>query len=190
VSESNITVTPGAGGPSIDLEIVDNNNARQVVCIGDPVIGSKVAPVDASNGLSVSLTNPTVTVVENKVASRTVKSVTGTLVTTTTTADQVVATYTVTSGVNFYPVSVSIVARLTAVSATASIMGTISLELPSGTKVSIFTWTNPTTSLVQPIVLALNGEVFLAGGSVIRIVCTPAATTSMTWIGNVLGYEK
>jgi hypothetical protein len=57
MSESSINVTPGSGGPNVDLELVDNGNARQVVVIGDPATASKVAPVDAVLGLSVQVTN-------------------------------------------------------------------------------------------------------------------------------------
>lgn len=59
MSESNINVTPGNGGPNIDLELVDNGNARQVVVIGDPTGSASVAPVDATLGLSVNVTNAT-----------------------------------------------------------------------------------------------------------------------------------
>jgi hypothetical protein len=59
MAESNINVTPGSGGPNIDLELVDNGNARQVICVGDPTTGTKVAPVDATLGLSVNVTNST-----------------------------------------------------------------------------------------------------------------------------------
>jgi hypothetical protein len=59
MAESNINVTPGSGGPNIDLEIVDNGNSRQVICVGDPTTGTKVAPVDATLGLSVNVTNST-----------------------------------------------------------------------------------------------------------------------------------
>jgi hypothetical protein len=41
-------------------------------------------------------------------------------------------------------------------------------------------------SLIYP-----PGEpIAIAGGTVIRIVVTPAAATSMVWTGNLLGYEK
>jgi hypothetical protein len=59
MAESNINVTPGSGGPNIDLEVVDNGNARQVIVIGDSSTGTKVAPVDATLGLSVNVTNST-----------------------------------------------------------------------------------------------------------------------------------
>ncbi len=58
MSESNVNVTPGIGGPNVDLEVIDNGNARQVIVIGDPTTATKVAPVDATLGLSVNVTNP------------------------------------------------------------------------------------------------------------------------------------
>jgi|ERR1051326_150990 hypothetical protein len=58
MAETNINVTPGSGGPNIDLETVDNGNARQVICIGDPTSSGKVAPVDSVNGLTVNMANP------------------------------------------------------------------------------------------------------------------------------------
>ncbi len=51
MSESNIIVTPGSGGPSVDLEVVDNGNARQVICLGDPTAGASVLSVDPVKGI-------------------------------------------------------------------------------------------------------------------------------------------
>ena len=115
---------------------------------------------------------------------------TGSLTTTATTADQVVLTYTVTAGKTFYLEYFEIEARLTALSATASILGTASLENPSGTKGHTSTFTNQTTSEVKRIVIPLAEPIPIATGTVIRVVCTPAAATSMLWIGNFGGYEK
>lgn len=53
MSESSVGITPGSGGPNVDLEQVDNGNVRQVVCIGDPSSSAKVAPVDATKGVAV-----------------------------------------------------------------------------------------------------------------------------------------
>lgn len=51
MSESNVQITPGSGGPNIDLEQVDNGNSRQVVVIGDPATGANVLPVDPNKGI-------------------------------------------------------------------------------------------------------------------------------------------
>lgn len=114
---------------------------------------------------------------------------TGTLVTTLTTANQVVQTYTVTAGKTFYLQYLTVQARLTVLSATASIMGTISLESPAGTKLYTLTITNPTVSLILPLSVIFQ-NLPIAAGTVIRVVCTPAAVTSMTWICNFGGFEK
>lgn len=54
MAESNVNITPGSGGPNIDLELVDNGNARQVIVIGDSSAAAKTAPVDAVLGVSVN----------------------------------------------------------------------------------------------------------------------------------------
>lgn len=53
MSESNVNVTPGSGGPNIDLELVDNGNARQVITIGDPSVSANVVGVTAAGAAKV-----------------------------------------------------------------------------------------------------------------------------------------
>lgn len=117
---------------------------------------------------------------------------TGTLVTTATTIDQIVLTYTVTALKTFYLEYLDLFGRLTAVSATASILGTISVETPSGTKVFTASLVNPTTSDSgsQRAAVPLVEPIPIPAGAVIRVVVTPAAVTSMTWLANFGGYEK
>ncbi len=116
---------------------------------------------------------------------------TGSLTTTTTTADQVVLTYTVTTGKTLYLQYLSLDVRLTAVSATATVLGSISLETPSGTKVITHTTVNPTTSQVDRIHPYSFSEPYpIASAVVVRVVCTPAIVTSTLWIANFGGYEK
>ena len=54
MSELNVTITPGNGGPNVDLEQVDNGNVRQVICVGDALISANVAPVDAIKGMTTT----------------------------------------------------------------------------------------------------------------------------------------
>ncbi|HEY6177386.1 MAG TPA: hypothetical protein VIX73_23175 [Kofleriaceae bacterium] len=115
---------------------------------------------------------------------------TGSLTTTAVTADQVILTRTVTAGKTFYVSYACLQARLTAVSATASILGAASIETPSGTKVITFTFTNPTTSETNPVCVPIVEPISVAAAAVIRCVTTPAATTSMLWVCNFGGYEK
>lgn len=115
---------------------------------------------------------------------------TGSITTTAVTADQVILTRTVTAAKTLYVSYACIQARLTAVSATASILGAASIETPSGTKVATFTFTNPTTSETGPVCVPIVEPIGVAASVVIRCVVTPGATTSMLWICNFGGYEK
>lgn len=115
---------------------------------------------------------------------------TGTLVTTAITVDQVILTYTVTAGKTFWLEYYAYDVRLTVLSATASILGTMSLELPSGTKTISSTETNPTTSQTGLRTITFSEPIPVTSGTIIRVVTTPAATTSMTWIANFGGYEQ
>ncbi len=114
---------------------------------------------------------------------------TGILVTAAITADQVILTYTVTAGKTFWLEYYGYDVRLTVVSATASILGTMSLEIPAGTKAFTSTETNPTTSQTGMRILTFSEPVPVPAGTVIRVVATPAAVTSMTWVANFGGYE-
>lgn len=156
------------------------------------VDGSAVTqPVSISGTVPVTVSNfPVDQTVSIDRTGRTVVLRTGSLVTTAVTADQVILTYTVTAGKTLWLEYYAYDVRLTVVSATASILGTVSLELPSGTKGFTSTETNPTTSATGMRILSFSDPIPVTSGTTIRIVCTPAATTSMTWVGNVGGYEE
>ena len=114
---------------------------------------------------------------------------TGNLVTTATTADQVILTYTVTAGKTFYMEYLAISARLTTFATTATFFGASSLENPSATK--LFTIDCAGAGITAPpITLWFAEPIPIAAGTVIRVVCTPNSTTSYTWKANVGGYEK
>ena len=115
---------------------------------------------------------------------------TGAITTVAITADQVVLTFTVTAGKTFYLQYLTLSASLTAIAAGAVVLGTMSLETPSGTKVLTERFTNPTTSAHTPITLSFNEPIPVAAGAVIRVVCTPAAVTSTLFRANLGGYEK
>lgn len=113
---------------------------------------------------------------------------TGTLVTTATTADQVILTYTVTAGKTFYLEYFSSNARLTTFAATATYFGLTSLESPAATK--LVSTMIAGSGLGDRDYLPFTEPIPIAAGTVIRIVTTPSAVTSMTWQGNLGGYEK
>jgi hypothetical protein len=119
---------------------------------------------------------------------KTVVMKTGNLVTTATTADQVILTYTVTSGKTFYLQYLSIDARLTTYATTATWFGAASLQSPSGTKLITDDLSGSGAVTMPPY--TFDEPVPIASGVVINVVCTPGATTSYTWKANFGGYEK
>ncbi len=214
----NVNVTPGSGNVVAADEVVDGTlgtvKVQYVKLMDGTLDGTTKASVGA-NGLKVdgsAVTQPvsgtffqatqpisgTVAVsnfpadqlVSIDRSGRTPVLKTGTLVTTATTADQVILTYTVTVGKTFWLLYIAWDARLTVLSATASILGAISLETPSGTKVFTSTETNPTTSETLMSVLTFPEALPIPAGTTIRWAVTPNANTSMTWIANFGGYES
>lgn len=116
---------------------------------------------------------------------------TGTLVTTAVTADQVVLTYTVTTGKTFYMEYVEIQgAQTTPAGGTGIVLGTISFENPSGTKVISGRFIGGGAEQFGEISTSFAEPIPVSSATVIRVVVTPAATTSMTWLANFGGYEK
>ena len=117
----------------------------------------------------------------------------GTLVTTATTADQVIATYQVSPNRRFNLADVHVNARLTTYAATATNFGQVSLESPSGVKLCTWDCFGP-GGLASPLYMELPEPMPLIGETttsrVVRLVCTPAAATSMTWSANIAGEEK
>ncbi len=118
---------------------------------------------------------------------KTVKAITGSLASSANTADQVIATYTVPKDKTFFLQQATVDARLTTYATTATLYGTVSLELPSGTKVITADVFNAGQN--RPVDLVRVAEpIPIAGGTVVRIVCTPSASTAFSWSGWLLGY--
>lgn len=195
----NFLITQGSGTTIATHQNVDGSHEQKVQ------VTSAILPTGASTETTLALIKAKTDNLDVLLSSRTKPSddqlvsidrtgrtpvlKTGTLVTTTTTADQVVLTYTVTSGKTLWLEYYAYDTRLTAISATASILGTVSLETPSGTKVFTSTETNPTTSQTGMRILTFSEPIPVTAGTIIRVVCTPAAVTSMTWIVNFGGFE-
>lgn len=114
---------------------------------------------------------------------------TGSLVTTAVTADQVVLTYTVTAGKTFYLEYLQVEVRQTTLPGNNNPvdLGAVSLETPSGTKVITHEAIHPSYYLPG---YQFSEPIPIAAGVVIRVVCTPASVTSITWRANFGGYEK
>ncbi len=199
---SNLDVALSTRTKPSDTQLVDGSAHTQPVSgsisvvnfpATQPISGSVSVsnfPVTQPISGAVSISNfPANQLVSVDRSNRTLVMKTGTLVTTAVTSDQVILTYTVTTGKTFFLTYISSDVRLTVVSATASILGTISLESPAGTKLYSSTETNPTTSQTGMRSVSFSEPMPIPSGTVIRFVTTPAAATSMTWIANFGGFE-
>lgn len=62
MADTAIAITAGSGTNVDTRTEATNGNHRQVIVIGDPSVNAGVAPVDATNGLSVNVTNASLTV--------------------------------------------------------------------------------------------------------------------------------
>ena len=121
---------------------------------------------------------------------KTVVMKTGSLVTTAITANQVVLTYTVTAAKTLYLSYLNIHAFLTSAFTTGVAIGEASIESPGGTKLNTFKFIASTVEPLLAHTLTLSEPVPFAAGVVLRIVCTPISTSSMTWTANFGGYER
>jgi hypothetical protein len=111
------------------------------------------------------------------------------LVTTTTTADQVVTTYTVTAGKTFYLQYIAMGGYLTSQPGNANPvdLGDMHVQTPSGTT---FLQTERFHPKIADLTVTFPQAIPIAAGVVIRITVTPVTTTSITWEGNFGGYER
>lgn len=69
MADSAVAVTAGSGTNIDSRTESTNGNHRQVVVLGDPSTNAGVAPVDATNGLSVNVTNASLTVASHAVTN-------------------------------------------------------------------------------------------------------------------------
>ena len=69
MADTSVAVTAGSGTAIDTRTEATNGNHRQVVVIGDPSTNAGVAPVDVTNGLSVSITNASLTVASHAVTN-------------------------------------------------------------------------------------------------------------------------
>lgn len=69
MADSAVEITAGTGTNVDTRTEATNGNHRQVMVIGDPSTNAGVAPVDATNGLSVNVTNASLTVASHAVTN-------------------------------------------------------------------------------------------------------------------------
>lgn len=112
----------------------------------------------------------------------------GTLASTAATANQVIVTYTVTTGKSLFLTAISANVRLTTAAATPAAFGTASFQVNG---VSVVTFTAVAGAGVAQIInLGPCQPLAFASGDVVQLVCTPSATTPFTWDGAFIGFEQ
>jgi hypothetical protein len=110
---------------------------------------------------------------------------TGVLASSAATADQLIATYTVTAGRVFQLAWLWVGAKLTTYAGTATDFGTASFRVNGSKK-----WTWQITGSGFGYASVTPADSFpLAAGDVITIVCTPSAVTPFSWEANFGGTE-
>jgi hypothetical protein len=210
-----LSVDDGAGSLTVDGSVSltnskigglgDNTNATDVLAVGlvafdgaqfDTLRGTAATglhvDVRALPALTVQSANTSASPIGNfslgNSLSKTNQNKTGNLVTTATTVDQVILTFTVTAGKTFYLQYLAVNCRLTTFATTATLFGAYSLETPSGTKV--ITQDLMAAGARNPDFYEFAEPIPIPASTVVRVVCTPAAVTSMTWKASFGGYER
>lgn len=168
----------GLGGSSLPI------GGPMGVIIQDPVTPSQQAHVDALGNLQVAGN------LSISAAGKTVVQRSGSL-TTTAVGGFTILTYTVTAGKTLFLEYIDIQARLTVLSAVASILGLSSVIIGAGTAYTA-SFVNPTTSDAgsQAIRITFSEAIPIPAGTIITFSAGTAAATSMLWIANFGGYEK
>lgn len=163
--------------------------ATGTLAMGDDGTNIQSISVDSTGKLNINSISSTVNASLGNTTGKTNVLTTGSVVTTTTTANQVVLTYTVTALKTFYLEYVTFQAYRTTLPGNVNplLLGTISLETPSGTKVITFDLFH---MMINPNVVQFTEPIPIAAGVVVRVVVTPSAVTSTTWRANFGGYEK
>lgn len=111
------------------------------------------------------------------------------LATTAVDANQEIGTRTVTTGKKYVITAIVIEVYRTVVSATAALLGLISIRIDHTAWITLQASNNTASSLFGAVIsIPLGTEV--AAAIHVDAVCTPADVTSTTWKVNVIGFEK
>jgi len=111
--------------------------------------------------------------------------VSGGLTTTAVTAEQTIVTNTPANTTSFKCFSCS--AYLTTYSATESALGIAFFDLAATNVFEARMQSTDVASLASVVVIPLGDGISFSGSQAIAWQCTPAATTSMRWWGNMWG---
>lgn len=160
------TATSGSAVPTRSLLVAgsDGTNARNVL-------------TDTTGVVQTSLGN----------TNKTIKMSSAQLTTTTTTANQVIVTYTVTAGKTFYLQYFDCEVHLTSGAATATSFGNCTLQINGANVYTMMAQGNGQLSIQSQ---SLSEPLPVAAGQVVQWVTTPSAVTSFGWNANFGGYEK
>lgn len=178
MADSSIAITAGSG-TSIDTRTeATNGQHRQVVVIGDPSVNAGVAPVDVTNGLSVNVTNSSLTVGTHAVTQSGTWTVQpgNTANTTAWKVDGSAVTQpiSIATGVQGISTSVTVTPTVTAGTyATSKVIGgimTFSSILPA----------TPFGGVLNSITLRFKGSVQTVGFSVAIFTTSPSGTFTDT----------
>lgn len=163
---------------------------RQVCVIGDPTVADglvTVGPSPKATALPVTLATDERTLSVKEADGRTSNVFSpGSVVTTTVTANQVIAAYTVPVGKVFMLQGWDAAVRLTGGTNTHTAFGEASLRIAA---VNVMTRQEVGAGFAVTEVSREARPIPVTAGSVVQVVCTPGATTSYTWRANLQGYE-
>lgn len=120
--------------------------------------------------------------------SKTIKMSAGNLVTSTATSNQIIVTYTVTTGKTFYIEEADCGVILDSAAATQTQFGTCSLTINGAVVWSQYMKGPGACSFQQPLIY--SEPIFAASTQVVQWVTTPASTGNFLWTANFGGYEK
>jgi hypothetical protein len=188
-----VLAAPTAWGTAPSGVVIGGNVELWAGAISLVAKAASIAPLTTDPALVVTLSpnaglgTPAVPMVVSlgNTDAKTAEMLTGELTTTTVTANQVVLTYTVTAGKTFYLEYLSFSAEPSSF-ATNVALGIVSFQAAA---VSMFTMPLEYTAVAAHAV-TFTEPIPFAAGTVLRVVTTPAATTSTMWFANFGGYER
>jgi len=157
-----------------------------------PVGGTMAVQVaDKTNSSQLLSVQPDGSILSNTGITKTTVMKTGSLVSTSVTANQGILGYTVTTGKTLYLTYIDLQGRFTTPSATATYLGLVTVSL-NGVTVYQGGISNPTTgdSGSQSIRITFSEPLPVTSATTILAAVSTATATSTTWIANFGGYER
>lgn len=170
-----------AASPADALQIGVKNGSNIVPITEGQATSANSLPVVIASDQSV------LTITQGNSTGKTVHLISDNLTTTSTTANQVITTYTVTTGKTFYLQSFDCNVVINSHSTTTVSFGLCSLQI-NGTVVWSSYLAGPGAAITTSVTYA--EPIPISSGTVIQWVANPTSSTSYLWTGNFGGYEK